>query len=171
MFNTYYLLWYLLWVRSFYSLSDWGSSLHFLVFWEFSFFKIMNGHYILSSLLAPASIGKIIWVFFFILLIWFISLIFFKHDPAIHVLVMMYYYNLLIMLCHLLYALLDSVCWSFIKDFCVFIHENSQSVFFCFCFCFPDNIFTRFWYQSYIGSSSEWEMSFPPLYWGRVCVR
>lgn len=96
---------------SWYPLSDWDSFFLFLVFWEFfSRTDVTFCHFFL-----PASFGMIVCFFFFLLLIWGISLIYFQmwNKPSI-VLVVKYYYNYLIMMYHFLMYLLDSICQYFL---------------------------------------------------------
>ena len=47
-------------------------------------------------------------------------------------------------------VLLDSVCWYFVEDFCIYVHQWHWPVVFSFC-----DIFVWFWYQG-DGGLVEW---------------
>ena len=118
----------LLWVYHIWLLLSWAKFLLCLLSGVF-FFLIINGCWILSKAFS-ASIEIIIWFLFFSLLMCITLIDFADIEESLHP----WDKALLIMMYELFHMLFDSVCYNFVKDFCIYIHQWYWPVVLCFFF-------------------------------------
>ena len=129
----------MLWV--YHTFIMWGLLL-LCLFLESFFFLIINKCWILSKAFS-ASIEMIVWFLFFNLyhIDWFAYI-----GKSLHP----WNKNHLIMMYDLFNVLLGSVCYNFVEDFCIYVHQWCWPIIFFFC-----GIFIWFWYQDNRGLT-EW---------------